>query len=105
MVKQTGSDKKTRSPWHAVSIISTGGSCEAARALKGQRFLSADAPRLPLMECTSAAACPCRYRKHPDRRAGPRREVEKTGLRRPPSEDQERRRRRGRRKTDEYTDE
>lgn len=105
MVKQSGPAKPIRSRWHAVSVICTSGSCEAARALKGQRFLSLHAPRLPLPECTSAAACPCVYRKHTDRRVGPRREDERTGLRRPASADQERRRRRGRRSTDEFTDE
>lgn len=100
MVKQTGSVKKARSPWHAVSIISTSGSCGAARALKGRRFLSADAPRLPLAECPLAATCRCVYRKHADRRSGPRREDEKTGLRRVPASEQERRRKRGRRSAD-----
>ena len=105
MVKQAGSVKRVRSPWYAVSVICTSGSCDAARALKGQRFLSAEAPRLPLPECPSAAACPCVYRKHADRRAGPRREQERIGLRRaPPSGDQERRRRRGRRSTDDLSD-
>jgi hypothetical protein len=105
MVKQIAPLKRTRSRWHAVSVICKSGSCEAARALKGQRFLSAEAPRLPLPQCTSAADCPCVYRKHADRRAGPRREEEKIGLHRPPaSGDQERRRRRGRRSTD-HTDE
>jgi hypothetical protein len=101
MAKQAGSATKTRSPWHAVSVISTSGSCEAARALKGKRFLSAEAPRLPLAECPLADTCRCKYRKHTDRREGPRREVEQTGLRRAlNSADQERRRRRGRRSTD-----
>jgi len=85
--------------WNAVSIASTGASCEAARALKGQRYLSADAPRLPLPGCTSPASCPCVYRKHADRRAGPRREEETSGLRRS-SPTPERRARRGRRSTD-----
>jgi hypothetical protein len=89
---------KPATQWSAVSIVPAGGSCEAARALKGQRFLSAQAPRLPLKECTSSGSCPCVYRKYPDRRAGPRREEEKTGLRRPA--DAERRRSRGRRSSD-----
>ena len=84
--------------WSAVSIVSAGNSCEAARVLKGKRFLSAQAPRLPLPECTLAAACRCTYRKYADRREGPRREAETTGLRRTMTED--RRRGRGRRSTD-----
>ena len=89
---------KPGTQWSAVSIVATSGSCEAARALKGKRYLNERAPRLPLSECTSSGACPCVYRKYADRRAGPRREEEKTGLKRPPTS--ERRSRRGRRSTD-----
>jgi hypothetical protein len=91
--------KKPTNPWSAVSIVCTSASCAAARALKGQRFLSADAPRLPLSDCTSAKTCPCVYRKHPDRRAGPRREADTIGLKRS-SPSPERRSGRGRRTTD-----
>jgi hypothetical protein len=91
--------KKPANPWNAVSIVCTSASCAAAQALKGRRFLSAAAPRLPLSDCTSADACRCVYRKHPDRRAGPRREAEISALRRS-SPNPERRRSRGRRSTD-----
>jgi hypothetical protein len=87
--------------WHAVAIVCTQRSCEAAQALKGKRFLSAAAPRLPLAECTSAAECTCSYRKYPDRRAGARREEDESGLRRPAATQRERRAGRGRRSTDE----
>jgi hypothetical protein len=90
--------KRPANLWHAVSIVCTSASCAAAQALKGQRYLSADAPRLPLSDCTSAAACPCVYRKHSDRRAGPRREADTSGLKR--SSIPERRGGRGRRSTD-----
>lgn len=86
--------------WNAVSIICTGASCAAAQALKGQRFLSSAAPRLPLADCASPAACPCTYRKHNDRRAGPRREVDASGLRRSSPINPDRRSSRGRRSTD-----
>jgi len=92
--------KQTTPRWNAVSIASTSGSCEAARALKGRRFLSAEAPRLPLAACTLGASCRCVYRKYADRREGPRREEDETG-RRSGAVAQERRRRRGRRSTDE----
>jgi len=91
--------KRSANPWNAVSIVCTSASCAAAQALKGRRYLGADAPRLPLPDCTSAAACPCVYRKHPDRRAGPRREEDATGLKRS-SPSPERRSRRGRRSMD-----
>lgn len=82
-----------------MAIVAATGGCEAARTLKGKRFLSAEAPRLPLAKCSAPAECRCVYKKYPDRRAGPRREVEKTGLQRA-LPGGERRRRRGRRSTD-----
>lgn len=85
--------------WSAVSITCTSGSCGAAQALKGRRYLGVDAPRLPLLNCTSPEICPCVYHKHIDRRAGPRRESESGSLRRQ-SANPERRRGRGRRSTD-----
>lgn len=88
------------SRWNAVSVHSSSGSCEAAKALKGQRFLSAQAPRLPLPECTQPGRCTCAYRKFADRRAGPRREEDASGLRRTSPDGKERRTRRGRRQTD-----
>lgn len=91
--------KPGASRWTAVSIAFTSASCEAAHALKDRRYLGADAPRLPLKECTSPATCPCTYRKHADRRAGPRREEESSGLRRS-SPTPERRASRGRRSSD-----
>jgi hypothetical protein len=86
--------------WSAVSISCTSAGCAAAQALKGQRFLSEAAPRLPLAECTSPAACACVYRKHPDRRAGPRRESEASGIRSASPVKPDRRAGRGRRSTD-----
>lgn len=55
------------SRWHAVCIQPVGKRCEAATALIGKRFLSKDAPRLPLRDCDQPA-CQCRYRHHDDRR-------------------------------------
>jgi hypothetical protein len=43
-------------------------SCEASKALAGQRFLVEQAPRLPLEACDRLATCACRYHKYPDRR-------------------------------------
>jgi hypothetical protein len=86
--------------WHAVSIISSESSCAAARALRAVRFLSSEAPRLPLEECTNAGSCRCAYKHHPDRRSQTRRQDELTGLRRTNRTVQERRTQRGRRSTD-----
>ena len=54
-------------PFHAVSMKLTADSCTAAKDLAGKRFLSADAPALPLREC-NAANCDCRFVHHGDRR-------------------------------------
>ncbi len=62
--------------WHAITIIGTNYACAAAQACKGKRFLSSEAPRLPLKEC-DASRCECRYRHFADRRGPPRRRDEK----------------------------
>lgn len=66
--------------WHAVSVTTEQFCCEAARGLLGRRFLAAEAPRLPLSECTSKDACSCKYKHHEDRRGTPRRKEDKSGL-------------------------
>lgn len=95
---KAGENKK--SPWHAVSIATKSSSCEAARALRSARYLSAKAPRLPLPECTAPNTCPCAYKHHEDRRGQPRRNDETGGLKRGAKPAQERRGSRGRRQTD-----
>lgn len=64
--------KKVPQNFHAVSIVPAGGCCQAVRALEGKRFLSKEAPLLPLKACDKAS-CQCRYEHHEDRRKGPRR--------------------------------
>jgi hypothetical protein len=88
------------SQWHAVSILSSESSCPAARALRAARFLSSEAPRLPLAQCSCPGVCPCAYKHHADRRGQTRRQEELTGLRRSNRISQERRTQRGRRSTD-----
>ena len=56
-------------PFHAVSIHPAAEGCAAAAAVKGERFLSEEAPGLPLQECT-APTCHCTYAHHIDRRRG-----------------------------------
>jgi hypothetical protein len=58
--------------YHAVSIQPGNPCCQRARALQGQRFLSRDAPPLPLKNC-SRETCTCHYQHYDDRRSGPRR--------------------------------
>lgn len=64
--------KKAAQSYHAVSIAPAGGCCEAALKLEGKRFLSREAPKLPLKACDKAV-CQCRYEHHQDRRKKPRR--------------------------------
>ncbi len=64
--------KKAINPYHAVTIVPGHRTCAAARALQDRRFLSRQAPALPLKECDSAE-CTCRYEHYDDRRNGPRR--------------------------------
>jgi hypothetical protein len=54
-------------PWHAISVVPSEGACAKARGLSRIRFLSNDAPPLPLEGC-NARTCRCHYRHHEDRR-------------------------------------
>jgi hypothetical protein len=56
--------------YHAVSILAAARCCEAAEAVRSRKFLSKEAPALPLAECTKPAECKCRFQKHDDRRTG-----------------------------------
>lgn len=66
-----------RERWHAVRVVPGKVSCEAVRQLRSQRFLSAEAPRLPLPGCAAGTGCDCVYRHYADRRSGPRRAAER----------------------------
>lgn len=83
--------------WHAVTIVACAGACAAVHGCKGKRYLSLDAPRLPLEQC-DAARCDCKYRHYADRRAAPRRAQEKGAPEKRVTEN--RRESRGRRVTD-----
>jgi hypothetical protein len=54
--------------FRSVGVDAGGECCEAVKELAGSRFLMAEAPRLPLAECT-LETCSCRYIYFPDRRA------------------------------------
>ena len=98
--KSVASVPRPPSHWHAVCIKPKGIACEAVQAYRAARFLSREAPRLPLPECTASDTCNCVYKHHADRRAQPRRQAERDGLRRSNQVDQERRLSRDRRKSD-----
>jgi len=70
--KPAGTVKKAVQTNHAVSIETGRNCCHGARMLRGQRFLSREAPTLPLKNC-GLDECTCHYTHHEDRRAGPRR--------------------------------
>jgi hypothetical protein len=55
------------------------GSCKPAKRLRGKRFLTREAPRLPLRTCPEPANCPCRYQKFADRRSEDRRDIVSSG--------------------------
>lgn len=84
--------------WHAVTVAAGQSACAAAKACKGKRFLSKEAPSLPLEGCDSAS-CHCKYRHFDDRRAAPRRRDEAIGAS-APSANAERRKKGGRRAGD-----
>lgn len=91
--------RRSKQPWHAVAIVPRGSACEHAIAMSGTRFLSSTAPPLPLPDCPFAGTCTCVYRHFADRREGPRRSSELSGMRSSRPE-RERRAGRGRRKED-----
>ena len=55
--------------YEAVSIHPYKDRCTDAQQVAGQRFLSSEAPPLPLENCTSEK-CHCVYMHHSDRRSG-----------------------------------
>jgi len=57
------------SRYRAVEIRCSDNACEAAKGERGKRYLSKDAPMLPLSQCDRQDRCDCRYRHYDDRRA------------------------------------
>lgn len=68
----TAAPRKAPNKFHAVTIAPGPRACPEACALQGRRFLSREAPLLPLKNCGSFK-CECRYEHHDDRRKGNRR--------------------------------
>jgi hypothetical protein len=65
--KRDGAGER-RNPFAAVSIVPARTCCRASTKLLKQRFLTREAPLLPLKDCTLSEQCQCRYQKHEDRR-------------------------------------
>jgi hypothetical protein len=59
--------RRIANPYHAVSVEPGLRCCDAARDVAHRRYLSTEAPMLPLEGCTQAS-CQCRYAHHDDRR-------------------------------------
>jgi hypothetical protein len=85
-------------PFQAISIYRGTTCCEMARRFSDHRFLVRDAPPLPLAGCNLGKACQCKYIKHRDRRAEPRRLID-FGVAARLFDGRERRARRGGRRT------
>ena len=66
--KASGHEGERDSVYAAVSIACGKGACFRAEAIAGIRFLLAEAPGLPLNNC-SAETCTCRYSHFRDRRS------------------------------------
>jgi hypothetical protein len=64
--------------WHAVRVETKASSCSAAHDLRKKRFLSKDAPSLPLPECGNALGCPYTYKHREDRCGKQRRKGEQS---------------------------
>jgi hypothetical protein len=61
--------------FHGVSVHSKADcGCAAIENLSGVRYLSVDAPLLPLDSCNSPGSCRCTYKHYQDRRSGIRRD-------------------------------
>jgi hypothetical protein len=56
--------------YHSVSVLTGAPCCKAAAGVRGRKFLSSEAPALPLTDCTMPGQCKCRFQKHSDRRSG-----------------------------------
>ena len=61
------------SRYHCVEVCPGVHACKAARQLGHVRYLSSEAPGLPVSGCTEPQ-CACRYIHHPDRRQDDRRD-------------------------------
>jgi len=99
--RDKGSQDKPKADrrWHAVSVKPGPRACDAANTARESRWLSREAPMLPLPGCTHPDHCHCTYSHHDDRRVGSRRAEEIDAFARPPKVVNERRRGRNRRAT------
>ena len=84
--KSSSKSKKTKStkgkphsvnhPYRAVTVYGREDCCAAAERIRGQKFLAAHAPQLPLGGCTHPNQCRCKYKHMQDRREELRRDAD-----------------------------
>jgi hypothetical protein len=79
----TGRPSGDNKRWHAVSVKPCPGACPTAASGRVRRWLSREAPQLPLPGCTRPDTCRCTYQHHEDRRSGGRRAGEIDSFRPP----------------------
>ncbi len=92
-------ETRSRGRFHAVSIAVGRTTCRNVEALIGTRFLSGEAPKLPLQGCDSGD-CRCRYIHHTDRRTEDDRRLRDIWRMGKVNAGDDRRRKSGRRRTD-----
>jgi hypothetical protein len=97
--RESGNDppKASDRRWHAVSVKPGPRACDAAVSGADRRWLSREAPMLPLPGCSRPDNCRCTYQHHDDRRTGMRRVEDIDAFARSPRVGQERRTRKTRR--------
>ena len=65
--------KSSTSPYHCVEIKMSYDACEEVLKLYGKRYLSAEAPMLPVAGCDQQ--CKCKFKHYEDRRHDDRRDA------------------------------
>jgi hypothetical protein len=78
-LKKPTNPSGNKTQWYAVAVVPGKRCCLAAKQVAKKRWLSANAPRLPLDRCDQRT-CECRYQHHSDRRGTPRRRVDREAL-------------------------
>lgn len=63
----------TTNPYHCVELKMSHNACDAVLELQGKRYLSLEAPQVPLASCDRD--CACVFKHHEDRRAEDRRDA------------------------------
>jgi hypothetical protein len=61
------------SPYHCVEVKMSYDACDEVLKLHGKRFLSAEAPTLPVVGCDRV--CDCKFKHYSDRRQDDRRDA------------------------------